>query len=276
MSFLQHCIYLIVISGCLLLSFSGHAQENLEKTPVDTQLFIGIQDNRMPYSFFDQEQQPQGVMVESITRLCQQIDAECNFVTADFDQLLHQVQTLQINGLAIIDSLVLPEIDQLSLTKPLCLPEIVFIQRETDNPQTTPEDFRGNTLGALEGSLLHLHLLEEYDSNNRLKPYLVLESGIVDLLSQRVDALLTDRAFFQARVTDVKLDKEGLTAFKVEKAEISPLMTLAVHRNNGELLDKLEKAIATSGETPSCTTTLAALGEKISKGQKLQTKQEKP
>lgn len=272
--------YFLLITAALSAEKITAQKEKLEDIEITLQLHIGIEDNRVPYSFLDANQQPTGILVHGIKQLCEKIKAECSFHIKGFDQMLQELQTLQLQSMTIIDSLVLPDIDQLSLTTPICRIEPVFIQRQTNKPRTQPEDFRQSTLGVLGGSLLHLYLLDEYSSYARLKPYLILESGILDLLSGRIDGLFADRAFFNARIDATSLvqdnSPEQLNAFAVSNVELEgTTMALAIHVENTDLIKRLAKAIGDK-QPPNCTELVAELGHQSRGDAKLVPKKSQP
>ena len=182
----------------------------------------------------------------------------CEFAIGKFEKLLGDVQTFQLDGFIVIDTLVLPEVDQLNLTSPICKLNPVFIQIKTDSLRSKPEDFKNRRIGVLQDSLMHLHLVEKYTQNASLKPYLVLESGIFDLITGRIDALAADAAFFQARVANTVLGKKGntnqLIAVKAPDAELpASSMAIVLRARDKERLESLEQALRKNGEVRDCS-----------------------
>ncbi|EIJ36881.1 substrate-binding periplasmic protein [Thiothrix nivea] len=244
---------------CLLcmLPMASHA---LDKTTEKTKLYIGIVQNRQPYTYLDKEKRPKGILIERLNTLCSQIKADCEYVAGESEQLLTDLQTYRIQGMLIIDSFVVPDVDHIKLTSPLCEIKPLFLQRQND-ARKKAEDFKGTTIGVGHGSLLHLYLLDEYSSLARIHPYLTLESGVFDLVSGRIDALFTDEAFFQARVAKTALASQTNPARLMSSAVGKPdfpatSMTLAVRERDQALLSSLEKAIKASGKIASCSSLL--------------------
>ncbi len=245
---------------CLLLCLLTNTQAD-EAKPEKMQLYLGIANKRIPYTYIDKQQQASGILVASVTHLCEQINAHCNFVAEDFEQLLEDVRTFKLHGMIVIDDFISPEIDGLKLTSPLCMLTPALIQKQVENPRLAPEDFKSTTIGVQEGSLLHLYLLDAYSSSARLKPYPILESAVFDLVSGRIDALLADDAFFRERVAKTILGKANsnvsLIAPKLDGVDLpATSMTLAVRAHDKELLAALEQAIQASGKTLSCASLL--------------------
>lgn len=250
---LSFCLYLL-----LILSAQSAWADN-------TELYIGIEKNRHPYTYLDTQLQAQGLLVDSIRSLCDHAKMTCHFVADDFDTLLEDVQLLQLNALMVIDSFIDPDIDQLGLTSPLCQLESVVLQQASAKPRKEIADFRSTTIGVREGSLLHLYLLDEYSSVARLRPYSLLENGVFDLYTGRIDALFMDEAFYHDRVLATILNSQSGGARLIKLPVTSPelpaiSMRLAVRNRDTDLLQTLEKAIKDNnkGAVPECTSLIAS------------------
>lgn len=242
----------------LLITGLAHAQSN---NATSQTLHIGIEKNRSPYSYIDEDKQVKGILIERLKTICNAINAECKFVPGEFNQLMVDVQTFKLHGMLVIDSFVAPEVDKLQLTPPLCKLRPVFIQAyPTDKkPRVAPEDFTGQSLGVREGSLLHLLLLDEYNSEANIRPYPIQESGVFDLAFKRIDGMLVDAAFYRARVKGSPLVEEGRpwrlcsSKLKVSDELVAKSMTLAIRDRDTDLFTELKKAIKTSGKTQACS-----------------------
>jgi ABC-type amino acid transport substrate-binding protein len=247
----RHLLGILLALGLLM---PAQAQET---QPATLHLYIGIEKNRQPYTYLDDKQQAQGILVDAITTLCGKINATCEFVSGNFDQLLENVQTFQLNGMVVIDTFLYPEIDKLKLTSPFCTFKPVFIQKQSAPHRRTLEDFKGTMIGVREGSLLHLHILDEYGSVARMKPYALLEAGVFDLVSGRTDVLFADDAFFKQRVLNTALGithaPSKLVSYSVADLTLPETsMRLAVREQDTALLATLEKALQTTAPPPDC------------------------
>lgn len=221
------------------------------------QLYIGVESNRMPYSYLDKNQQANGILIKRVKKLCAAIDIQCTFIHGSFDELLEALQTLQINSVILIDSFVNPQFDNVSLSLQLCQIQPIFIQKNSNPLRSQISDFRNSSIGVLEASIFHLYLLDEYSSHTRLKSYPIQESAIVDLITERIDALFTEQAFFEARIANTILAKkdieESLTTVELKNVQLSTNnMRLLVRKNDLELLNTFNQAIQDFKEIPSC------------------------
>ena len=222
----------------LLLCAAALAQEQ------QTQLYIGVEKRRLPYTYIDSEQQVNGLLVGAVSRWCEAIDAQCDFITGRFDRLLRDVQSYNLHALLVIDAVVLADIDRVKLTPPLCQIEPIIIQKHSAKPRQGWEDFEQATVGVLQSSLFHLYLLDNYGERVRIATYPLLESGVFDLVVGRIDALFTDAAFFSERLLYTPLGRENnafrLIPLSIETPEFPETgMRLAVNERETELLESL-------------------------------------
>lgn len=236
------------------------AQESAQENPTEKKqhLYIGIEENRMPYVDKNDERQAEGILVAEITRLCATINAECEFIAGEFNQLLQALQTYKLHTLLVIDTFILPTTDKLKLTPPLCKIQPVFIHKQDENSSTKAEKLKGTTIGVRQGSLLHLYLLEKYNHKARIKAFPLLESGIFDLDSGRIDSLSADQVFFSERLQKTSLGKGySATPLKILASDNATLpatsMRLALREQNVELYESLTKAIKANGQPPYCS-----------------------
>lgn len=240
----------------LLVLFSTSLQAQKQK-----KLYIGIEKNRIPYSDLDDTKQAQGILVSAVRALCDDIDADCEFVSGRFDTLLNKLQTYQINGVILIENLVIPEFDNIKTTAPLCIRQPVLIHKPDPNQVQNKEGFSGKTIGVMEGTLTHLYLLDEYSSNARLKPYFLLENGVFDLVMNRIDTLAVNLSFFKQRVQNTHVGqniavKQMLSRFKEDSEYPDTSMTLALRASDTELYQKISKAQANRGRPTYCSNLL--------------------
>ncbi len=245
-----------LLSVCLLMPMSAQCQAKAKPL-----LYIGIEKNRSPYTNLDDRQQAYGILVDIVRHLCQTIKIECHFIAGNFDKLMHDLQTYRLDAIIVIDTVLLAKIDKLKLSPPLCNIQPVFIQKKSDERRTKREDFKQTTIGVLEGSLLHFYLLDEYSSHARLKPYPLLESGVFDLFSGKIDALFADQAFFNERVLKTALGRENsaltLIALRANEIELpATSMALVLKERDTELYTILVKAIQVEETLSDCATLL--------------------
>lgn len=211
-----------------------------DETP---QLYFGIEHGRLPYSDFTNGVEAKGILVNALRDICQEIIADCNFVGGESGELLELLKSAKIDAVMVIDSILLPDVDQVRLTSPLCRIQPLFMQR-TLSP-TAERLVNRSTIAVQQDSVLHLHLLDEYGGRAMIAPYPMLEGALFDLSFGLVDALFIDEAFFKSHESLTKKTVPILATIPTEDIELLPgAMSLAVNPNNKKY-NLLEQAIET-------------------------------
>jgi ABC-type amino acid transport substrate-binding protein len=267
--------------GLLLACLSGWQVTTAgtqEAKPQKPSLYIGIENNRKPYAYFDDTQQAKGFLVTTIQSACQQLDLNCHFVGGLPENLLLDLQSIKLNAVLLLDSALPPEvdalklthppnIDHLKLTQPLCQLVPAFLHKKQAPARSKPEDFKNTSIGVQEGTVFHSYLLAKYGSVAHIKAYPLLESAIVDLVFNRLDAVLGGKTFFTARVFDSALDEYAeLTSTPVDAQGLAKTsIVLAVREYDTDLLKQLNSALAPTSTTKTCDELLAAASVKPSK-----------
>lgn len=240
--------------------FGTNAAENNSKNKAENQdiINIGVTANRKPFIYLNEDQSTEGILVQAIESICTEINARCLYTAKEFPNLLYDLQNSSIQLLLVIDDVVLPEIDQLILSEPLCRMQPSFIQASNNESVTLqPEDYKTKTIGVRYGSIMHLDLLDNYSEFASLRPYGLLESGVFDLVSGRIDALYTEASFYHSRVKTAKLisnvTNEKLHGFNVEDIKLPPThMRLAADTSNTDLIKRINAAIKAAKLDQSC------------------------
>ncbi len=240
----------------LLINFHAPAQSNDDGTIAP--LYIGIEKRRIPYTYLDDQHLADGLLVNMASKMCEAIDAQCRFIAGTFDNLLQDLQTSKLDGLLIIDDVILPDIDGIKLTSPLCDLQPVFIQQKVDVARKRRRDFAKTTIGVLEASLFHLYLLDEYSSFARIKSYPLLEGAVFDLKAGRIDAIFTDLAFFNERILNNPLGRGNQASTMITLSVETPGfpdtgMTLAINEQQLELFSVVEKELQNQGSVTVCS-----------------------
>ena len=241
-------IYYIII---FILLGINHTVIAAQEEPSNISFSIGIEDKRMPYSYLDENKKPAGILIDKTQSLCHSLKIKCDFILGEINDLLFQLRALKIQAVLIQDAFVIPSIDKIVLSPPLCKLNPIFIQKKTASPKNIPEDFTGSIIGVQKASSLHIYLLDNYNSLAHLKPYIQLESGVFDLVSGRIDVLFSDEAFFKQRILSTSLgnknNPEQLILLDMDAIKIpEPTMTLAFRENDKKYIKLLKDKLSQS------------------------------
>jgi hypothetical protein len=254
-----------------------------EEQKQEKQLFyFGMEINNSPYTGLSNDTQAVGLLITSVSQLCEKIKIKCEFVSNSFSKMLGDIQLDKLDALVIVRQLILPKTDKLKLTIPLCKIQPVFIHSTDFSKSINIEDLAGTTIGVKEGSRLHFYLIQKYRPEVIIKPYSLLESGLFDLLTNRIDRLATDKAFASTHLAkmffaekryiatslstknnekedkDKDKDKDKNNSNKMlnilnDVSFLSTQMTLALRDDDIQLYEKLTRAIQARGQVPYCS-----------------------
>jgi len=243
----------------MIFSLIGNGQASpLEENQV---VYIGVEKSRAPYSSYDEKQQAHGILITRINALCKSIKIRCEFVEENFDQLLYDVKNFRLRSIVTIDRLILPEIDKVKLTPPLCQFRPILIESK-NRTKTDKNNLKVSTVGVLKGSLLYYYFLDEYrESGIELRPYSLLENAIFDLANQRIDKLLASQVFFIERLKNTPLGKNYVaSSLDIPSTDATELtnasMSLAFREKDRELQELFTKHIRENSPSSDCSSLL--------------------
>ena len=267
MSFLSYLFGFLIFFGVIFPAIAVEGNQK-EEQKQDKELFsFGMEINHMPYTGLDNDTKAVGLLITSISKLCKKIQIKCEFVSDNFIKMLRDIHLDKLDALVIVDQLILPKTDKLQLTIPLCKIEPVFIHSSGVSKSIKVEDLAGTTIGVKEGSRLHFYLIEKYTPDVIIKPYSLQQSGLFDLLTQRIDRLATYKALASANLAKMSFAKESYISTSLstkdnsnkesnrlnEERFLSTQMTLALRDDDRQLYEKLTQAIQARGQMPYCS-----------------------
>jgi ABC-type amino acid transport substrate-binding protein len=243
------CFSLILIIS-LLGSSKAFSAAIASKAESKLTLFVGIPQNRAPFVYTNEIQVVDGVLIKLTKTLCNQLNYDCIFMPGSFYPTLEKLQGGALQALIVLDDVILPEVDEVRLSDPLCKVNPVFIQMEEGNSEKKqPSDFEGKKLGFLSNTTMHLDLLDNYSEFASLHPYELLESAAFDLAFGRIDSLYVSEAFYLERIAEKNLmpqlfpDKKFEVAYMKEPTDFPTSMRLAIPASDTTLLNRFNKAI---------------------------------
>ncbi|MGB1012059.1 MAG: substrate-binding periplasmic protein [Thiolinea sp.] len=265
-------IYLKLLASTLLLLALGQqrliaAEEHGNGGGVVQTIYMGVPGNRYPYSYIDNENNLHGVLLDKTVEICKKAGFKCNFTYGNFHDNLKKLHDFKIDAALIVDSVVLPDYDEVRLTNPLCKHNAIFIKKANSRSEKeiTDLDLQNALIGVPYGSLFHLYALEHFYSFSSVKPYETLEAGIFDVFSERIDVLFTEEAIFDSRIASTflssghKHNTHWLEKLHNQSVELSgKLMTIAVRNtsdrdDDDQLMAKLSAAVTEKDSASPCT-----------------------
>lgn len=177
-----------LVAAALLSLVGAMPAAAQEKMP----LRIGTEGAYPPYNFFDSDRNLVGFDVDIAKALCVKMNAECTFVSQDWDGIIPALQAGKFD--AIVASMsITPERDKVVdfTNKYYNTPPAIAVPKDSDLTEATPEALDGIVLGA-QSSTTHANYAEKYFPDTDLRRYGSPEEYKLDLTSGRIDAAIDD------------------------------------------------------------------------------------
>ncbi|MFC6487716.1 ABC transporter substrate-binding protein [Nitratireductor sp. GCM10026969] len=201
------------------------------------QLKIGTEGAYPPFNNLTASGELVGFDVDIARALCEEMNAECEFVTQDWDGIIPALQAGKFD--AIIASMsITPERDeQVDFTKPYYTNSLVFVAPKES--EFDPNNIEDKAIGVQAGTIAAQFVEENY-SNAELRAYPSQLEAWADLSNERVDAVLAD---FGVQYEWVNSEDGACCEFKGETVSGDDQIGIAVREGETELVEKFNAAI---------------------------------
>jgi polar amino acid transport system substrate-binding protein len=212
------------------------------------QVRIGTEGAYPPFNYFDSDRNLVGFDIDIANALCDAMNAECTFVTQDWDGIIPALRANRFD--AIIASMsITPERDEIVdfSQKYYNTPPAIAVPKGSD---ITIEDIEaGDAVLGAQSATTHANYAEEYFSEAELRRYGTPDEYKLDLASGRIDAAIDDVVV----LSDWLESDEGgcceiLTTLTPDPVINGPGAGVAVREGDAELREAFNEAIETIRE----------------------------
>jgi len=212
---------------------AAHAQDAMK-------IRIGTEGAYPPFNNLTADGQLEGFDIDIAKALCEEMKAECTFVTQDWDGIIPALQAGKFDAIIASMSITEERDQQVDFTNPYYTNSLVVIApKDTDISAPTPEGLAGKVIGA-QGSTVGADYVSDQFKESELKLYPTQEELYLDIGSGRVDAAIGDVGVMGTFLTteDGACCKQiGDPFYKEDK------IAIAVRTGEQELIDKFNAAI---------------------------------
>ncbi len=222
-------ISLVLSSAVLALSIGGaNAQEKLR---------IGTEGAYPPFNNLAANGQLEGFDIDIARALCEEMKAECEFVTQDWDGIIPALQANRFDAIVASMSITEERQQQVDFSKPYYTNSLVFVAPKDSD--FTPEEANGKVIGVQEGTIAASFVEETYPDAD-LRGYPSQLEAWADLGNGRVDAVLAD---FGVQYGWLEEDGKDCCEFKGDAVSSDDSIGIAVRKGDTALAEKLNAAI---------------------------------
>ena len=214
----------------------------LYAAPIKTIRFA-MEPTYPPFEFVDESGKLRGFDVDIANALCKQIGAQCTFESQTFSSLIASLKIGKFD--AVISALgITPERQkQVAFSHSYYEPSGSFVAATSKHYTMT--DILGKTIGAQQGSTFEKYLQEKYRDTVKVKTYASIQEAFLDLVSGRVEMVLSDTPIAQAWLkqnnnTNYAIIEKPI----VDHQYFGSGYGIAVKQSDTELLNALNAALA--------------------------------
>ena len=230
----------IILSSCLALFvlLSGTTQaENFKVT-------MGTEGAYPPFNLIDKNGNPAGFDVEIGEALCNAMQAECTWVTSDWDGIIPGLLAKKFDTIVASMSITDERKKKIGFTDKYYSSPVKFARLKGSTHDVTPEAIKGKIIGVQGGVVAEDFAKGTFGDTVTVKAYKTQDEANLDLLSGRVDLIVADSTILDEFL---KSDKGATVEFIGpdfnDETYLGDGIGIGVRQEDTELRDKLNAAI---------------------------------
>lgn len=155
-------------------------------------LKIGTEGAYPPFNFIRPDGSLGGFDVDIAKALCDQMKADCEFVTQEWDGAIPALQAGKFDAFVASMSITAERLKQVDFSKKYYnTPPGIAAPKDTTIKGVTKEDLAGKTIG-VQGSTTHANYSEKTFTDSTIKSYPTADEYRLDLANGRLDAVNDD------------------------------------------------------------------------------------
>jgi len=155
-------------------------------------IIIGTEGAYPPFNNLQADGTLTGFDIDIAKALCEEMKAECTFVTQDWDGIIPALQAKKFDAIIASMSITAERKEKVDFTnKYYNTPPAIAVPKDSSITEATEAGLDGKVLGA-QGSTTHSNYAEAHMKKAELKLYPTAEEYKLDLVNGRVDAVIDD------------------------------------------------------------------------------------
>lgn len=156
---------------------------------------IGVSGNYPPLSYVDINNRLEGFEIDVAKALCAQMKASCEFVRADWNDLMPALLANRFDAIMASISITASRKEIIDFSKHYYQTPTSFTVRKASNIRdTSPKAMAGRLIGVTAGTIHERYITDMYvPSGAKLKTYNTQQEAQLELERGRLDAVLTDK-----------------------------------------------------------------------------------
>ncbi|TDH35999.1 transporter substrate-binding domain-containing protein [Pseudohoeflea suaedae] len=205
---------------------------------------IGTEGAYPPFNTLEADGNLTGFDIDIAKALCEEMKAECTFVTQDWDGIIPALQAGKFDAIIASMSITPERMEKVDFTnKYYNTPPAIAVPKDSDITEATDEALSGKLLGA-QSSTTFSNYAEAKLPSAELKLYPTTDEYKLDIESGRVDAVIDDVVVLDEWVkSDAGACCKILGTLSPDPEINGPGIGIAVRKGEDELRESFNKAI---------------------------------
>jgi polar amino acid transport system substrate-binding protein len=207
-------------------------------------LKIGTEGAYPPFNNLTSDGKLEGFDVDIARALCEEMNADCEFVTQDWDGIIPALQAGKFDAIIASMSITPERAEQVDFSRKYYnTPPAIAAPKDTAITGVTTADLAGKTVGA-QGSTTHFNYSEATYTDSEIRAYPTAQEYQLDLANGRLDAVNDDIVVLSEWLAspDGECCKLVGTITPVEEIH-GPGAGIAVRKGETELANRFSAAI---------------------------------
>jgi arginine/ornithine transport system substrate-binding protein len=232
----------ILLATIVLFAAAGH----MPAAATDAgPLRIGVQNERPPFSFSDDEGELQGFDVEIAWALCAVLQAECQLLPFEFTALLPGLEDGRIDAAVASVSITEERLQRVDFTDKYYQASNRFVARRGTVSDITPSGLTGKTIGVKRGTIHDRYLSDQLASTADIRRYGYSDEIFIDLALGRLDLTFADNITLSESFlkTDLGAEFDFVGPALSDPQWFGRGEGIAVRKGDHELLARLNQAL---------------------------------
>lgn len=205
-------------------------------------IIIGTEGAYPPFNNLEADGTLTGFDIDIAKALCEEMKAECEFVTNDWDGIIPALQSKKFDAIIASMSITPERLEQVDFSKKYYnTPPAIAVPK--DSSITDVAGLKGKTVGA-QASTTHANYAEKHLEGSDLKLYPTADEYKLDISNGRIDAVIDDIVVLSEWLkSDAGTCCKILTPMPIDEAINGEGVGIAVRKGETALADRFSSAI---------------------------------
>ncbi len=222
---------LIVAASCALAMMTGTAQAQ--------DLRIAFDVPYEPFEYRDDNGELTGFEVELATAMCEELQANCEFVIQAWDGMIPGLLARKFDLIMSSMSITPERAERVLFSEPYYITPGGWFGPESFNTDVTDMDaMKDKTVGVQRGTTMDTYVTENMGGVVNIKRYTTAEDMVLDLEGQRLDVVFVDYPVGEQTI----LNREGYKEVG-ESVKLGEGVGVAMRKRDAKLADDVNAAL---------------------------------